>query len=514
MKGTGMKCFVSSVLCCSAFLVASRIDAEGTVKTARYDSMPQMLIPAGEFVMGADDDDAHGRVAESPPHKVYLDAYWIDRHEVTNAQYVKFLNQKAKGNLRQVYSYCDIGNPVCRITYVSSTGLCEVKEKDRRLPVVAVSRQGAWAYARHMRRRLPTEAEWEKAARGADQRRYPWGGKWSPRNTNTREAGPGQPLPVESKSKDRSPYGVHDMAGNVREWVQDVWDERFYLKSPERNPLSEGTPSRCVVRGGAWCLTEWDARVTSRQPLLASAQRRYMGFRCAESFQAPLPVAVTVSKDVLFYAPMDGAVHAAAAQGERRPLKAPRKMKFVTGRRGKAALLGEEGKERYWVDYDSEGNIRLEEGTIALWIQPIGWNGSEPGFRFFFMLRDQSLCKFYLYRFMSGNLLALAGNGIEHEWGTVSSKTQSWKDGQWIHLAVTWKGRSIALYVDGKPAGKTVIAPEKYFRGLPVSFSLGQSQVWDRTAKRAQTAFDEFVIFSRALKPEEVAKERDRKGLP
>ena len=304
------------------------------------------------------------------------------------------------------------------------------------------------------------------------------------------------------------------MAGNAREWVEDAWDEHYYMTSPARNPVNEGPAPRYVVRGGAWCLTEWDARTTSRQVLVASSQRRYIGFRCAETVPKPLPPAVKVGSDVLFYAPMDGAVHAAAARGERRPLKTRRDVGFVPGHRGQAALLGEDGKNRYWVDYDTADNIRLEEGTIALWIQPLGWTGTDDGFRYFFMVRDETCCKFYLYRFIKDNLLVLAGNGIEGQWGSVSMRTNAWRDGQWVHLAVTWKDRTVALYVDGKPVGRTVVPQAKYFRGMAPAFSLGQSQCWDPTQKKAQTAFDEVVIFSRALSPGEIVRERDREGLP
>ena len=495
-------------------LTASVRAADDDTKVSARDGMAQVLVPAGDFVMGADEDDAFGRKAESPPHRVHLDAFWIDRFEVANAQFAAFLNSAAKGDRPTIYRYCDPDTADCRITVDGASGVCRVEEGFERHPVCAVSWHGAAAYARHVRRRLPTEAEWEKAARGTDQRRYPWGSDWRPQRTNTREAGTGRLLPVGTAAADRSPYGAHDMAGNVREWVEDEWDEAFYSASPLRNPLKEGPRRRVVVRGGAWCLTEWDARSTSRQPLIPSSRRRYMGFRCAQTVPKPLPEPVPVSQDVLFYAPFDGSVHAAAARGSRRPLKATKDIRFAPGKRGQAALLGAD-THRHWVDYGTEGNIRLAEGTVAFWIQPQGWSGTDKGFRYFFMLRDVTCCKFYVYRFIEKNLLVLAGNGVEGQWGSISTGTQAWQDGQWIHLAVTWNAdRAVTLYVDGTRAGRTVVPAEKYIRGLPGHFSLGQSQDWDQSRYPAQTCLDEFVIFSRALTPEEVMAEANRTGLP
>ena len=499
----------------SALLLAAHVRAAtgGETRIAAHDDMPQVLVPAGEFVMGANDDDAFGRKAEFPPHRVHLDAFWIDQFEVTNAQFAAFLNA-AKADRPTVYRYCDPDNAACRITVEPASGACAVEKGFDQHPVCAVSWAGAAAYARHVRRRLPTEAEWEKAARGLDQRRYPWGNEWRPVHTNTREAGPGSVVPVGRTTADRSPYGAHDMAGNVREWVEDEWDEAFYSASPLRNPLNEGGRRRVVVRGGAWCLTEWDARTTSRQCLIPSSRRRYMGFRCAQTVPKPLPKAAPVSKDVLFYASFDGFLHAEAARGPRRPLKATNDIRFAPGKRAQAALLGAD-THRYWIDYETEGNIRLQEGTVAFWIQPHGWAGTDTGFRYFFMLRDVACCKFYVYRFLEKNLTILAGNGVEGQWGAISTDTQAWRDGQWIHLAVTWDTeRAVTLYVDGKQAGRTIVPPERYMRGLPTHFSLGQSQDWDQSKYPAQTALDEFVIFSRALTAEEVTAEMDRTGLP
>jgi len=500
------------VVLAGAALVPGR--AQEPAKVSKYDGMPQVLVPAGEFIMGADDEDALGRRWEFPPHRVRLSAYWIDQYEVTNAQFAQFLNKVAAGNLPLIYDYCDLGNPFCRLQYNPQTKQCVVKKGYERHPVCAVSYRGAEAYARSVRRRLPTEAEWEKAARGTDQRRYPWGNRWDPKNTVTRESGATEPLPVGSRPADRSPYGAMDMAGNVAEWVLDAWAEDYYLSSPTDNPVNQEGAWQRVVRGGAWCLTEWDARTTSRQFLGPSVQRRYVGFRCAETVPEPLPEPAAVSDQVLFYAPMDGQVYAAAARGERRPLKVPTDLTFVPGHRGQAVLLGDAGNVLRFLEYDAPGNFRIDEGTLSLWIQPQGWQGTDFGYRYFFMIMDEATCKFYLYRYQTENLLVLAGNGIEGEWGSIGMSTREWRDGQWLHLAVTWKDRRVVLYVDGRPSGETVVPPEKYFRGMPPSFFLGQCANWAPTQKQASTAFDEFVIFARALSPGEIVQERDRQGLP
>jgi len=483
-------------------------------RTSKRDGMPQVLIPGGNFTMGAKDADAFGRSDEFPPHRVVLSSYWIDRHEVTNAQFVIFLNGALKGNRAHVYNYCDPGNPVCRITCDPETGACKVEPGYEQHPVLTVSWDGANSYARFVHRRLPTEAEWEFAARGADGRRYPWGNDWAPKQTNVRKSQAGKPRPVETTAGDTSPFGVNDLAGNAQEWVDDAWQEDFYQTSPVQDPSNEGPASRHVVRGGAWCLTEWDARATSRKGLIRTCKRRYLGFRCAETVPKPLPPPAKVSADVLFYAPLDGTVNAAAAQGERRALKAPKTLTYTTGHRGQAALLGADAQRRYWVDYVTEGNIDLETGTLSMWIQPQGWDGDAKGFRYFFMIRDEALAKFYLYRFLEANLTVLAGNGIEGQWGAISEPTTGWQNGEWRHLALTWHGPDVSLYVNGKYVGKTHVPEGKRFRGLPPFFSIGQVQNWDNSKYPAQTAIDEVVIFRRALSAAEIQTEHERTSNP
>ncbi|MCK5803048.1 MAG: SUMF1/EgtB/PvdO family nonheme iron enzyme [Lentisphaeria bacterium] len=485
-------------------------------KVSKHDGMRQILIPATEFIMGADDEDAHGRTAEFPPHKVRLDAYWIDEHEVTNAQYADFLNATRRGALARMYSCIDLANEAGGLVYDTETGEVKVRRGFATRPVCAVSLRGAADYARHVKRRLPTEAEWELAARGTDQRRYPWGNEWNRKHTVTGENHPKRPAPVGTTTGDVSPFGVRDMAGNVKEWVQDTWRTDFYLESPVENPVCTDPLRRGVLRGGAWCLTEWDCRATSRKRQVPGACRRYVGFRCAESVPVPLPTAAAVSDDVRFYAPLDGSVHAAAARGMRHAVEAHGEIQYVPGRRGQAALLGESDGKRFWIDYDTEDNLDMKQGTVALWVKPVGWKGSNPGFRFFFMIRDPALARFYLYRFISGGLMAIAGNGANGEWHTVTHDCSKWKQDEWQHLAITWTTTSLALYVNGTLIGQQTIAEKNRFRGRPAVFSIGQSQNWDGNAEivRGQTAIDEVVVYGRALSAPEIQKDMTRKALP
>ena len=502
-----------AILCLFCAVVFS--DGAPSKRVSWSDGMTQILIPSGNFTMGAEDEEGYGRTAESPPHSVYLDEYWIDKYEVSNEQFATFLNKKTAGNRRMIYQFCNPGSPFCRITVDKKTGYCSVEPGYERHPVCSVSINGAKEYAKSVRRRLPTEAEWEKAARGTDGRKYPWGNKWMLSNVNTSETGKNITVPCGSIAGDLSPYGVSDMAGNASEWVIDFWDIAYYMHSPSRNPVNGKTSQRGVSRGGSWCLTEWDARTTSRHILFRSSMRRYMGFRCAETVMPALPKAVSVSKDVLFYAPMDGYLNAAFARGHRRPLFATKDILYKKGHRGKAALLGEVGSRRFSVDYIATNNFNIKEGTLSLWIQPNGWNVDTTGYRYFFMIRDELHCRFYLLRSIQGPLSLFIGNGIYKEWGAISTPVNIWEDEKWTHLAVTWTiDRIVTLYVNGKQVGKVIVPKEKYIRGVPDVFSLGQSQQWSKDGKRAQTAFDEIVIFDRAFTPAEIVKEMNRKSIP
>lgn len=232
------------------------------------DGAPMVLIPAGEFMMGS--PDGEGREGEHPLHRVFLDNYYLDVFEVTVARYAKFL--QATG--RSVPMYWD-----------------EVKMGiHRNMPVVGVNWHDAEAYCYWAGKRLPSEAEWEKAARGTDGREYPWGngGPTSKLSNSGRQSDPeggayGKMLSqVDSHVKGKSPYGLYHMAGNVSEWVSDWYDEDYYAKSASTNPKgpTEGTDK--VSRGGEWFSLPDLVRSAFRSHGSPSERYDFIGFRCAQ----------------------------------------------------------------------------------------------------------------------------------------------------------------------------------------------------------------------------------------
>src|SRR4051794_17411075 len=201
------------------------------------DPVPMVTIPLGEFLMGS--PEGTGRADEWPQRSVYLDAFAIDQVEVTNERYMAFVATTGHRNPPNPYG----------------TGpLLSIKGIEQ-LPVVQTTWYDAKAYCSWAKKRLPTEAEWEKAARGTDGRRFPWGNDDpTPSRANFDREWDGDKTlaPVGSLSEGASPYGVKNMAGNAREWVQDWYDHDYYKHAPHRNPQG---PERGVVRsirGGSW----------------------------------------------------------------------------------------------------------------------------------------------------------------------------------------------------------------------------------------------------------------------
>ncbi len=237
----------------------------GRERVWEKDGSVMVHVPAGEFLMGSKDDpDADDD--EHLQHTVYVSEFWIDKTEVTNAQYRKCVEA---GTCRAPTT-CDWGDP----TYSDSS------KTDH--PVVCVSWQDAKAYCEWAGKRLPTEAEWEKAARGTDGRKYPWGNSFDGNKLNSSGTDDGYQYtaPVGSYPEGASPYGVLDMAGNVWEWCQDWYDEDYYAISPQRDPQGPSSGSYRVVRGGSWGNYERGVRAADRDRLVPDYRADYLGFRC------------------------------------------------------------------------------------------------------------------------------------------------------------------------------------------------------------------------------------------
>jgi len=250
----------------------------GSSKVSPNDGMMMLYVPAGEFEMGY----ADGKADEMPVHTVYLDAFWIDQTEITNRMYllcveVGVCNQPVQGAhtaLRHDSSTHEFyyGNP-------------EFND----YPVIFVNHAQAEEYCRWTGRRLPTEAEWEKAARGTDGRLYPWGNE-PPNETLLNYNGIiGDTTKVGSYPAGASPYGALDMAGNMWEWTADFYSPDYYANSPAKNPQGPETGYVFVERGGSWRLSERPVRATYRHhyipPILGSIvnSHNYDGYRCAAS---------------------------------------------------------------------------------------------------------------------------------------------------------------------------------------------------------------------------------------
>jgi formylglycine-generating enzyme required for sulfatase activity len=236
-------------------------------QTVQGDDAPMAAIPAGEFWMGV--DGMIGLEDERPRHEVWLDAYQMDIYEVTVARYARFL---AASN-REPPSYWE------------TVKLAEHGDR----PVIGVDWADADAYCKWAGKRLPTEAEWEKAARGTDERQYPWGNQKPTSDLANYALGArfsySQVLmPVGKYGRAASPYGLFEMGGNVWEWTQDWYDGAYYAKSPRKNPIGAEQGQFKVLRGGSWSDMAKYMLTYGRFKLLPATRNSYTGFRCAKSF--------------------------------------------------------------------------------------------------------------------------------------------------------------------------------------------------------------------------------------
>jgi len=265
-----------------------RIDIPSTlqpVETVDLDSM--VYVPAGTFIMGyaepyTNSKGVNERANAMPAHEVYLDAFYIDRYEVTYADYVSFLNVMGGHELACQGFTCvwvrEPGDPgsFSDVRILLEAGQYRVEPGYEDLPVDRVSWYGAAAYCAWQGKRLPTEAEWEKAARGTDGRLFPWGDEWD----SGCVADIPRPYAVGSQECNVSPYGVYDMLSNALEWVADWYAPDYYAYSPLRNPTGPEEGDLRVVRsrgGGP------DRGLPNRMPSPPSSTGP--GFRCAYSEQ-------------------------------------------------------------------------------------------------------------------------------------------------------------------------------------------------------------------------------------
>jgi serine/threonine-protein kinase len=228
------------------------------------DGMIMVYVPEGKFSMGSDSSNFSN---EKPAHQIDLSAFWIDQSEVTIKQYTACVNDKGCTPPEQNSSFT-------RMNYFDNPEFDD-------FPVIYVNWDQASAYCAWAGRRLPTEAEWEKAARGTDGRAYPWGDN-TPKDTylnynqnkdDTTKAG--------NYKSGKSPYGVYDMAGNVSEWVNDWFNATYYKNSPPVDPMGPIEGDDRVLRGGSWSGFDGNVRSAYRDKFDPLKADPYIGFRCA-----------------------------------------------------------------------------------------------------------------------------------------------------------------------------------------------------------------------------------------
>ncbi|MDE3020015.1 MAG: SUMF1/EgtB/PvdO family nonheme iron enzyme [Nitrospirota bacterium] len=238
-------------------------------------------IPEGWFLMGSvKKEDRYAYLPETPQRRVFLNAFDIDKYEVTTVQFLKFV--LAEGRSPLIDWRYDGGN---------------FQESMANHPVMHVSWHDADAYCKWAGKRLPTEAEWEKAARGEDGRLYPWGNQPAGLSRanfgRTGLSGPVRDRPerlllyppiisVDKYDNAVSPYGVFQMSGNVAEWVADWYDKDYYKTAPDRNPKGPDHGTQRGFRGGGWIDSTPSVRAAQRNGTDPNTKMNWLGFRCAK----------------------------------------------------------------------------------------------------------------------------------------------------------------------------------------------------------------------------------------
>lgn len=233
------------------------------------------LIPAGEYLMGDKksnrgfdptaflNPDRHALGPENPSHTIYVDSFFIDIYEVTNADYEKYRQASDVGNVAKsrFWDNLDYNNP--------------------RQPVVGINWKEARRYCFWNNKRLPREAEWEKAGRGKRSIKYAWGDEEPDSTKLNYNDEMGKPALVGSHEAGKSDYGVYDLSGNVAEWVFDWHDAEFYMFSPKKNPKGPSKGKYKIIRGGSWRNSlNNDVSLTYRGATVPKVRSETVGFRC------------------------------------------------------------------------------------------------------------------------------------------------------------------------------------------------------------------------------------------
>lgn len=279
------------------------------LEAAKEDRYPGMVyVPAGHVEMGSSEAEIARAMEmfksaentepirnwfddETPKHRVWVGAYYLDKHEVTNREFMKFV--RAGGYKKKIF-WSDEGRNWLHNKQVT-TPECfdDTRFNDPDHPIVCINWYEASAYAKWAGKRLPTEAEWERAARGDDNRSFPWGNDISPKNGHRLNYHPGGETqdkdgyrftaPVASYPNGVSPFGILQMAGNVWEWCEDWYGENYYAKSQKKNPTGPRKGKEKIVRGGSWLNSIVSIRTTYRSYVDPKLRYSHIGLRCARS---------------------------------------------------------------------------------------------------------------------------------------------------------------------------------------------------------------------------------------
>ncbi len=253
-------------------------------RTTPADDKVLVRVPAGEFTMGLtaeqektliekEGGSADGFNIEKPAHTVNVADFWIDRYLVTNAEYKKFIDANS--------DYPVPDTEIEQLKSLAWDGVARTFPSGRDFyPVVLVSWFDARAYCQWAGKRLPTEAEWEKAARGTDARLYPWGNEWGSDKSAAGQRGALDASAVGKFPSDASPYTAHDMVGNVWQWTNSLWKPYPYDANDGRE--DQNAQGERVVRGGMFAFGAAISRVNVRNKLAPTDKSLSVGFRCAQ----------------------------------------------------------------------------------------------------------------------------------------------------------------------------------------------------------------------------------------